>query len=99
MNLTRTGFIPTRGFDRESHQDGASDENFSTSSGQALSSSLSSTSVVVSRSFPGELASLSIDDDDVDDDDDDDANDDDDDDDANDDDDASDAGKRGEERR
>ena len=89
MNLTRTGFIPTRGFDRESHQDGASDENFSTSSGQALASSLSSTSVVVSLSFPVELALLSIDDDDDDNNDNDDANDDVD----------PNAGKRGKERR
>ena len=32
MNLTRTGFIPTNGFDRAFHHDEANDENLSTSS-------------------------------------------------------------------
>jgi hypothetical protein len=66
MNFIRVGFIPTNGFDRESHHDDASDENLSTSHGSALS--LSFPPPPPSILFPLELTSPSIEDDDDDDD-------------------------------
>lgn len=51
-NLIRIGFIPTNGFDRESHQCDAKDENLCTSSGFALLLR------VVVESLPGDFAEV-----------------------------------------